>query len=84
MFIKKVILLAVFVLPLAACDSKKPQTDASSYKSQSEILDMQEEEFAKDQEGTRFEDKQEEEVLKESKDSGTIDNTSSEADDTVY
>lgn len=117
MYLRKIILLAIIALPLAGCDSKKPETNASSYTSQSEILDMQEEqeknavkESANVQERDEYNDvsssgdqetetgtgasadKQEEDEKVDSdygekrfeSDREKIDNTSSEADDTVY
>lgn len=121
MYLRKIILLAIIALPLAGCDSKKPETNASSYTSQSEILDMQEEqekdavnESANTQQRDEYRDeyndvsssgdqetetgtgatadKQEQDEKVDSdygekrfeSDREKIDNTSSEADDTVY
>ncbi len=108
MISKKVILLAIIALPLAGCDSRKPETNASSYTSQDEILDMQEEQYGEEYKEQEEFNQQSEETYNDVSTSGDkesdvnsssqekqkeeapaqddrgIDNTSSEADDTVY
>lgn len=91
---KKLFLLVIFSLIVIGCDGRKSEPDASSYTSQSEILDMQEEEYSEDfdLEGRDLEDsdleegdlQREEEEVDEFEQQEEIDNTSSEADDTIY
>lgn len=121
MILRKIVLLAIVALPLAGCDSKKPEAD-TSYQSQSDILNMQEEEYSDvptsgdDESGVstssgneqRIQEEEEIQTAPEAKenwsdndpqleefydedytqepidDSEKIDNTSSEADDTIY
>lgn len=85
MLSKKIILFALLALPLVGCD-RKSDTAAPDYRSQSEILDMQEEEFNDSLYNPEEVAPEREEVDEEEfdEDSEVIDNTSSEADDTIY